>query len=145
MAGFANPIRAYRFRVEIAGKDQWAIQEVEPPEVGLSVIAHGGGDRDIKTASKKTIGNATLKYLKGLEDKELFGTLWIEQCLKGLPSAYKRNIVVKELANDGITTINTQVWVGCFPVRKQRNTHNRLADENVIEELELSVDEVIEY
>jgi hypothetical protein len=35
---FANPIRTYRFAIEIDGVDQWAIQKVTRPELGMSVL-----------------------------------------------------------------------------------------------------------
>lgn len=144
MAGFGNPVRTYRFRVEIDGLDQWAIQQVKFPELEVSVVEHGGGDTNIKTASKKLVGNAVLSYLKNLDGtNKLFAFNWITACTLGLPTAYKRNIVVKELGNDGITTVRTEIWVGCFAKKCSRNDGDRLADENVIESLEISVDDVI--
>jgi hypothetical protein len=140
---FANPIRTYRFAIEIDGVDQWAIQKVTRPELGMSVLTHGGGDHDIKTASKKTIGNATLEKLKSLEAPDFFGFSWIEACVNTLPTSYKRNIVFKELANDGVTVVNKELWIGCFPIKYGRSEANRTADENLLETLELSVDNVI--
>lgn len=140
---FGNPIRAYNFNVEIDGLDQWSIQKVVKPEVGVSVVSHGGGDHDIKTASKKTVGNATFEKLKSLEAPDFFGFAWIEACVKSLPTAYKRNIVVKELSNDGVTVVNKELWIGCFPVKYKRGDGDRLADANLLETIELSVDDVI--
>lgn len=140
---FANPLRAYRFRVEIDGIDQWAIQKVTLPELGVTVVSHGGGDHDIKTPSKKTIGNMTLEKLKPLEEKDLWSFEWIIQAVNLLPGISKRNIVIKELGNDGLTTVNTWLCVGCFPVKSSQNDLDRMADENIIETVEISVDDVI--
>jgi hypothetical protein len=65
------------------------------------------------------------------------------ECLYGLPSLTKRNCVIKELGNDGISTVNSWIITGMFPVKTSQNDLDRMADENIIETVELSVDDVI--
>ncbi len=143
---FQNPQRAYRFRVEMDGVDQWAIQKFTLPERSMTVVKHGGGDHDIKTASKREIGDATFEKLIPSDFvTNLLGlSEWMELCLKGIPTAYKRNLVVKLLGNDGLTTVKTYLLLGCFPIKIAQNDLDRMADENSLETLTLSVDEVKE-
>ena len=142
---FSNPLRAYRWRVEVDGIDQWAIQKVQLPERSLSVVLHGGGDHDIKTASKRVIGDAVFEKLIAADDSlDLWGSEWLRLCLLGTPDVYKRTIVVKQLKNDGLSTAKTFILTGCFPIKLAQNDLDRMADENVMETLTLSVDDVIE-
>jgi phage tail-like protein len=142
---FQNPARAYRFRVEADGVDQWSVQKVTIPDISMSVVEHGAGDHNIKTASKKGVGNATFEKLlasDGTADR--WGYLWLETCIVGIPTLYKRNLVVKLLGNDGLTTVRSWLLIGCFPVNLTKNDLDRMADENFMETLELSVDDVKE-
>ena len=143
MAGYANPLRGYKFRVEIDGVDQWLIQKFKAPEIEVSQIEHGGSDANIKTPSKKKIGNATIEKLKPLDKADLWSFEWMNECLLGFPSATKRNIVVVELANDGVTTVNRHILVGCFPIKSSQTDWDRMADANTIETVELSVEDYI--
>ncbi len=142
---FGNPVRAYRFRVEIDGIDQWAIQKVTIPEISVGVIEHGGGDHNIKTAGKRQIGNLTIEKLKPLGEKDLWSQTWMMEAILLLPTIAKRNIVIKELSNDGLTTINSWLVIGMFPVKSSQTTLDRMAEENIIESVEFSVDDVIKY
>lgn len=139
-----NPIRGYRFRVEVDGVSQWAIQKVTLPEVSTTVLEHGGGDLSIKTASKKIVGEATFEKLVSINDTDSWGSDWLESCVTGLPSSYKRNIVVRLLDNDGITTVKTYILTGIFPTKLTRADLDRMADENFMETLTLSVDNITE-
>jgi phage tail-like protein len=139
---FENPIRSYRFAVEIEGVDQFSIQKVTLPEFGMSVVEHGGADRNIKTASKKVIGNATFEKLKSLEGSDRWAYDWVSTAVKALPTVYKRNIVVKELANDGLLTVNRWLLEGCFVVNVSHSDLDRMADANHIQTVELSVDDI---
>ena len=142
---FANPARSYRFRVEVDGVDQWAIQKVTLPEESLSVVEHGGGDRNVKTGSKHEIGDAVFEKLVATDGTvEFWGKDWLKLCVKSIPTLYKRNLVVKLLGNDGLTTVKTWILVGCFPNKITRGDLDRMADENFLETLTLSVDDVIE-
>jgi len=138
----ADPIKVNQFVVEIDGIDQWAIQEVDRPEISLNQVLHGGGDIDEKTPGKKVVGSATLKHLKPMSGSDTFGDAWLLLAWKSNIGA-KVNVVFKEIAKDGITTVNSWMWIGCWPMKLTPTTYNRLADENVIETLELSVDDVI--
>jgi len=140
-----NPLRAYRFRVEIDGIDQIAIQKFTPPEHGVGVIEHGGYDANIKTAGKPFYGNATIEKLKPINGADLFTFEWLQACIYGLPEAYKRTLIVKELGTDGITTINTWVLEGCFPVNISQTDLDRMSEDNSLETLELSVDKLTKF
>lgn len=141
---FGNPTHTYSFRVEVDGIDQWQIQSITLPEQSVSVIEHGGGDHNIKTAGKRAIGNATLKHLNSLAGDNQFGYNWLMLTKTGVPAAYKKIVIVKELGQDNISTVKTWTLMGCFPIRKSQNDLDRMAAENTLVELELSVDEVIE-
>ena len=56
------------------------------------------------------------------------------------PDTYKRTILVKELAEDGTSVINTWVCEGAWPTKINGQKLDRKSSDNSMEKLELSVD-----
>jgi phage tail-like protein len=146
MAKVPNPRKVFNFIVEIDGIDQFEIQEVKLPDQTIDAVQHGDTNYTVKTGGLAHSGNMTFKKLMPVTNSDTWAWTWLslvqDQYLGGgvLPSAYKRDIVLKEMDTTGLATVNRWQIDGCFPVKVSYNDMNRMASENMMESVELSVD-----
>ena len=143
MSGVANAVKIMQFAIEIDGVDQFLIQEVKQPEVERGSVEHGAEDYNIKTAGGKTVGDAELKKLIPAPESDSWAWDWLEQAGNSLAEEYKRDVVFKELAPDGKTTLNAYLWEGVWAKKIAKSDAKRGAqNENMMETVTLSVDNV---
>lgn len=140
-------IRNNQFVIEIAGVDILLIQEAQLPDVETNVLNYGttAGLPDVKIAGKKKVAEMTLKKLRPTAIAgENFARTWFESTAVLPANQYKRNIVLREV-NEGGITVATYVCVGAFPTKITHSGFNRKDDnELIMEEMTISMDNFIQ-
>lgn len=143
-----NASKVFSFAIEIEGVDQILIQDVKFPDVEVGKVEHGATNYNIKTAGGVTVGDAELQKIKPAPEGDSWAWEFLtkaQDAFNGgsLAEDYKRDIIFKELAPDGVTTLNSWLWEGCFCIKISTSNYKRGAqDENIIETVTLSVDRV---
>jgi phage tail-like protein len=148
MAQIENPRKVFNFSIQVANLpiNPWLAQEVDIPEESLEVVSHGDTNHDIKTAGRHMYGNMTIRKLMLTSGSDNYFFDWMASCSDVLlgggltPTAYKRTLIITELAEDGGSIINTWIATGCFPSRRSAIALKRTSSDNTIEEVELSID-----
>jgi hypothetical protein len=151
-----NPKKQFNFRISIP-KDPslpiFSCQEVKLPDFEIDEDEHGEGNLTIKTAGMVKISKATLSRIMPSSPAQINASLlskyffdWAglaQNILIGGGSdegAYKRDVLIYELANDGITVLNTSVLTGAWVSKINGRAYKRAESGNLVEEVELSVD-----
>lgn len=136
--------KIFRFALEINGVDELLIQEVKKPKVEVGSVTHGGPNgKDIKTAGGTTISDAEIRKIKSAGVSDSWAWDLMVQAQQGVEAAYKFDAVLKELAEDGVTTLNSWLWEGCFVKSPEDSDFKRgVQNENIIETVMISVDDV---
>ena len=140
--------KIFQFAIEIDGVDQFLIQEVKKPEVEIGAVKHGATNHDVKTAGGIDVADAELRKVVNAVTADGWAWNWLTTAQEfdnggGIDEQYKKNVVFKELAPDGKTTMRSWLWIGCW-VRKVSDSDYKRGNqnENVIETVILSVDKV---
>jgi phage tail-like protein len=146
MAATANPRKVFNFQIEIDGLVQFEAQKVNIPDAEVERVMHGASNHDVKTAGRVSFGDITLERLRPVETTTDFGWLWLAQAQNpvtgggALAGQYKRNVVIRELAPNNITTIQQWMCEGCWCFKTSYTGHDRMTSDNSIETCSLSVD-----
>lgn len=144
MGGVANAVKIFQFAIEIDGINQFLIQEVKMPEVERGSVEHGAEDYNIKTAGGKAVSDAELKKLVPAPEGDDWAWDWLLEAGNSLAEDYKKDVVFKELAPDGVTTLNAYLWEGCWVKKISKSDFKRgNQNENVVETVTISVDNII--
>lgn len=56
------------------------------------------------------------------------------------PSQYKETVLINELAEDGVSILNSWTCTGVWPCKVNGQDLDRMSSDNTLEELEFSVD-----
>ena len=131
-----------QFTIEINGIDVLLVQEVTMPEIETNVLSYGtsAGIPDIKIAGKKKVGEMVLKKLRPSIGFDKAAMLWFESTNVSSPLAYKKNIVVRETNELGLT-VSQYICEGCFPSKVTHSGFKRGdASELVMEDVTMSMD-----
>lgn len=149
MAGAANASKVFNFSIEVDGMDEFYVQEVKMPEIEVGVVEHGATNHNIKTAGGVGVSAAELKKIKPINGPDAGAWAWLNQAQDmntgtgQLETAYKKNIIFKELGTDG-SIINAWMWVGAWCSKLATSDFKRgKQDENVIETATIQVDRVV--
>ena len=149
MAHIENPRKVFCWTIDFPAFpiNPFLFQEGEIPEVEVDSTAHGDANYDVKTGGRKKFGDIVLKKLITTDpqgDTYFFDwQILVQDALTGgglTPLGYKRTCIIKELAEDGISVINTWVCTGVWPKKISGQKQDRLSSDNTIEEITLSVD-----
>lgn len=128
-----HPVNSYKF------------QSCTLPEVSIEEVPHGDINRDVKTGGRVTIGTMTVRKLLTTDGSDTWFWDWlnsVQDILFGgglVPTEYWEDAVVQELAEDGVTVINTHLLSEVWPARVNGLELDRTSSENTIEEIEFSV------
>lgn len=148
MAKIANPSKVSKFAVEIDGLDQFLVQECSIPTPEIAVTEHGDTNHPVKTAGLVSVGDVELKKLRVADGSDRWAWDWLNQAQDmiggsgSLPSEYKKTIVIKQLAGDGKTTVNSWTCFGAWPSKIALSPFNRQSSDNTIETVTLTIDEI---
>lgn len=148
MAQISNPRKQFKFSIEIIGiaMNPWLAQEVEHPDIDVEQVPHGDVNYEVKTAGRVMTGNASINKIMTTSGPDNFIFNWKSLCQDeiigggAIPDIYKKTVLVRELDETGLVTINTWVWEGCWPTKINGQTNSRMTSDNTIESFELSVD-----
>ncbi len=147
----SNPRKGFNFSIEIVtafGSLNWLAQKVTPPDKDIDVVEHGDSNHSIKTGGRVNFNALTIEKLMTTSGPATYFWDWakaVADSISGggtIPSAYKAPILIKELAEDHASVLNTWTYVGCWPSKINGIPLDRLSSENSLEVIELQVDEV---
>ena len=114
-------------------------------------VAHGDVNRDVKTAGRVTIGNLIVEKLMTTAGSDTWLHDWLYACQDHIvggglvPSQYWETAIVNELAEDGVSVLNTHVFEEVWPCKITGLDLDRMASENTIESIEFSVGTADKY
>ena len=149
MANIENPRKEFCFTIEFPAfpLNPFLVQDVEIPDVEVDSTSHGDANYEVKTGGRKKFGDIVLKKLLTTDpqgDTYFFDwQILVQDALTGggmTPLGYKRVVIIKELAEDGISVINTWIATGVWPKKIAGQKNSRMSSDNTIEEITLSVD-----
>ena len=128
-----HPVNAYLF------------QNVTLPEVTVEEVAHGDINRDVKTGGRIQIGTMTANKLETTSGSDTWLWDWIMSVQDvrlggGLtPPEYWEKVMVNELAEDGVSILNSWVMEEVWPTRVNGQELDRMSSDNTLEDIEFSV------
>lgn len=140
--------KIYNFGIEVNGVDVLLIQDVKVPEIEVGAVEHGATNYNEKTAGGVAVSDAELQKIMPVGDGDSWAWDWLHEgadMFAGgkLPEDYKRDLIFKEFAPDGITVLDSYLWEGCFCKKITRTNFVRgNQNENTIDTIMLSVDRV---
>lgn len=157
MSTLLNPRKAFAFRISFPGQPAlpvFSVQSVTMPEETVEPVEHGLGNSRIKTAGQYIAGDATLERIMPATDNQAsrdvnkFFRDWMRLAQDPIvgggtdPILYKQVVLIEELANDGITVLNSYLLNGAWPTKINGREYKRSESNNVVESVDLSTDVV---
>lgn len=150
MANISNPRKQFNFTVQIAPSpiNPFLAQKVTIPEVSVDVASHGDTNHDINTGGRVKYGKVQIEKISTTSGADNYFFDWLysvqDPIIGGgqVPDQYKRVVTISELAEDGVSILNTWVCIGAFPNKINGTELNRLSSDNTIESVELTVDKI---
>lgn len=128
-----HPVNAYLF------------QNVTLPEITVEEVAHGDINRDVKTGGRIQIGTMTANKLETTSGSDTWLWDWIMSVQDvrlggGLtPPEYWEKVMVNELAEDGVSILNSWIMEEVWPTRVNGQELDRMSSDNTLEDIEFSV------
>lgn len=128
-----HPVNAYLF------------QNVTLPEITIEEVAHGDINRDVKTGGRISVGTMSANKLETTSGSDTWLWDWIMsvQDLRlggGLtPPEYWEKVMVNELAEDGVSILNSWIMEEVWPTRVNGQELDRMSSDNTLEDIEFSV------
>lgn len=140
--------KVFNFKIEIAGIDQFLIQDVKVPEVEIGSVEHGATNYNIKTAGGVSYSDAELQKIVPADGGDKWAWGWLIEAQNTdtgtgkLPKDYYKDVIFKVCDPTG-KAIETYLWEGCW-VKKIGTSNFKRGNqsENVIETVTLSVNKV---
>ena len=125
--------------------NSYLFQNISLPEITIEEVAHGDINRDVKTGGRVTIGTMTAQKLETTSGSDTWLWDWMmsvqdHQLGGGLtPPEYWSIANVNELAEDGVSVLNSWILTEVWPTRLNGQELDRMSSDNSIEEIEFSV------
>lgn len=153
MAKIKNPRKNFLFGIVFPKHpiNTYLCQRVQLPDVEIEQVSHGDINRDVKTAGRVSVSNLVVDKLITTSGSDTWAFDWLQACqdmtLGGglVPSQYWEDIVVLELAEDGVTVLNTHHYSEVWPCKISGLEFDRTSSENTVETVEFSVGTVNKY
>lgn len=123
----------------------YLFQSVTLPEVTIEQVSHGDINRDVKTAGRISVGNLTASKLETTSGSDTWLWDWLcsvqDMVLGGglTPNLYWEQVQVNELAEDGVSILNSWILSEVWPTKLNGQELDRMSSDNTIEEIEFSV------
>lgn len=152
-ANVKNPRKKFLWRITFLKHpmNPYLCQKCTLPDIDIEQVAHGDINRDVKTAGRVTIGNLTVEKLMTTSGPDDWCHDWLYSCQDHIngggltPSQYWEDILVEELAEDGLTTINTHILTEVWPTKISGLDFDRQSSDNTIESIEFAVGTIDKY
>lgn len=135
-----NPIKNFRFTVEIDGLDQFRCQTATLPDVVIEEVEHTEGNFKVRTPGLVTLGDITLGNLIASDAADDWAIDWInsvqsiEDGVGGVPADYQRTIVIRLQDNAG-NTVLTKTYLDCWVKQRTGISLDKTASDNIMEEV----------
>ena len=148
MAKVKNPRKVFNFSIKFPKHpiNSYLCQKVTLPDIEVEQVNHGDVNHDVKTAGRVSISNLIVEKLSTTSGSDTWIHDWLMSCqdiiLGGgnVPDTYKVTCIVCELAEDGVSALNTHIYNGVWPCKFTGTELDRNSSENIIEKVEFSVD-----
>lgn len=148
MAKVKNPRKVFNFSIKFPKHpiNSYLCQKVTLPDIEVEQVNHGDVNHDVKTAGRVSISNLIVEKLSTTSGSDTWIHDWLMSCqdiiLGGgnVPDTYKETCIVCELAEDGVSVLNTHIYNGVWPCKFTGVELDRNSSENIIEKVEFSVD-----
>lgn len=153
MAKIKNPRKNFLFGIVFPKHpiNTYLCQRVQLPDVEIEQVSHGDINRDVKTAGRVSVSNLVVDKLITTSGSDTWAFDWLQACqdmtLGGglVPSQYWEDVIVLELAEDGVTVLNTHHYSEVWPCKISGLEFDRTSSENTVETVEFSVGTVNKY
>jgi len=150
MAKFANPRKKFNWSISIVPEpiNPFLFQKVTLPDADIEPVAHGDTNHDIKTPGRVSYGNIVCEKLSTSSQGDNYMWSWFDLCQSSTigggapPEAVKKVITVSELAEDGVTVLNTWTAFGAWPCSLPGTELDRTSSDNIIENVEFCIDKL---
>lgn len=123
----------------------YLFQSVTLPEINVEQVSHGDINRDVKTGGRVTVGNLVATKLETTSGSDTWLWDWMgsvqDMVLGGglVPSQYWEQVQVNELAEDGVSILNSWLLSEVWPTKLNGQELDRMSSDNTMEEIEFSV------
>ena len=142
-----NPRKKFLWSIEFPSHpiNAYLFQNVTLPEITIEEVEHGDVNRSDKTGGRVSVGTMTAQKLETTSGSDTWFWDWlfsVQDMINGgglTPSQYWQTVIVKELAEDGVSVLNKWVLTEVWPTRVNGQELDRMSSDNSIEEIEFSV------
>lgn len=146
-AKIKNPRKIFLFQIIFTKHpiNAYLFQKATIPEVSVEEVEHGDVNRSVKTAGRVSVGTLTVSKLETTSGSDTWLWDWlmsVQDMLLGgglTPSQYWETVQINELAEDGVSILNSWICEEVWPTRLNGQDLDRMSSDNTIEEIEFSV------
>ena len=142
-----NPRKKFLWQITFVKHplNPYLFQEVSIPELEIEQVSHGDVNRDVKTGGRITVGNLVCRKLESTSGSDTWLWDWlmsVQDLILGgglTPSEYWETVRVDELAEDGVSILNSWICEEVWPSKVNSQDLDRMSSDNTLEEIEFSV------
>lgn len=142
-----NPRKKFLWQITFVKHplNPYLFQTVSIPEVEIEQVSHGDINRDVKTGGRVTVGNLVCHKLESTSGSDTWLWDWlmsVQDLILGgglTPSEYWETVRVDELAEDGVSILNSWICEEVWPSKVNSQDLDRMSSDNTLEEIEFSV------
>ena len=146
-AKIKNPRKTFLFQIIFIKHpiNAYLFQKATIPEVSVEEVEHGDVNRSVKTAGRVSVGTLTVSKLETTSGSDTWLWDWlmsVQDMLLGgglTPSQYWETVQINELAEDGVSILDSWICEEVWPTRLNGQDLDRMSSDNTIEEIEFSV------
>ena len=146
-AKIKNPRKTFLFQIIFTKHpiNAYLFQKATIPEVSVEEVEHGDVNRSVKTAGRVSVGTLTVSKLETTSGSDTWLWDWlmsVQDMLLGgglTPSQYWETVQINELAEDGVSILNSWICEEVWPTKLNGQDLDRMSSDNTIEEIEFSV------
>lgn len=142
-----NPRKKFLWQITFVKHplNPYLFQEVSLPDLEIEQVSHGDINRDVKTGGRITVGNLVCRKLESTSGSDTWLWDWlmsVQDLILGgglTPSEYWETVRVDELAEDGVSILNSWIYEEVWPSKVNSQDLDRMSSDNTLEEIEFSV------
>ena len=142
-----NPRKKFLWQITFVKHplNPYLFQEVSIPELEIEQVSHGDINRDVKTGGRITVGNLVCRKLESTSGSDTWLWDWlmsVQDLILGgglTPSEYWETVRVDELAEDGVSILNSWICEEVWASKVNSQDLDRMSSDNTLEEIEFSV------
>ena len=142
-----NPRKKFLWQITFVKHplNPYLFQEVSLPDLEIEQVSHGDINRDVKTGGRITVGNLVCRKLESTSGSDTWLWDWlmsVQDLILGgglTPSEYWDTVRVDELAEDGVSILNSWIYEEVWPSKVNSQDLDRMSSDNTLEEIEFSV------